>query len=172
MANTYTTYCRQVPLFHGKVIHGITGGANTVSIKRVGMLNTQITSITGVIGQMDLLMLGTTVTWTDPVTVTPIAHDTTDGAPDVVAGSAGSPSTTGTVWSVKRFLWSSTTPSTTTNGYTNEWECMVPMNIVWDTGYQDTNISTIVIHDNEMFCIMSQTGAVGNIDSWVEFTEV
>jgi hypothetical protein len=169
MANTWTLWVQARSWAAGACMAGImNGGTRVLKIRRVGFINNQTVAVTGVITAGELRYY-TSATWT-PTSVTPIAHDSTNGAlSSVSAGYAGTPGGTGPTV-LRRYTWSSDEPKLTT-AQNNEWETLIPLNIIWDAGYGDSNVQPLTLRQNESFIIWNVTGAAGLVDIWIEFTD-
>jgi hypothetical protein len=132
------------------------------------MINNQTVAVTGVITAGEL-RLYTGASWTAPTALTPVAHDSTNSAlSSVTCGHTGTP--VGTPLVLRRYTWSSDEPKLTT-AQNNEWECLIPLNIIWDAGYGDSNVQPLTLNPNEMFIIWNITGAAGLCDFWIEFSD-
>jgi hypothetical protein len=169
MANTWTALAQGVAFAAAKNMLAIlNGGTRILRIRRIGVLNIQTAAVTGVICLLEIRRY-TSGTLSGHTTVTPVAHDTTNSAlATVTIGYAGTLG--GTPTTIRRIIWSSDEPKLTT-AQNNEWECLVPLNIIWDAGYGDANVQPLVLRPNEMLVIYNVSGAAGLLDVWVEFTD-
>jgi hypothetical protein len=170
MADTYTLYVQAKAFVAGGVMAGIlNGGAKVLRIYRLGFINNQTTGVTGVICAGEIRKYTGSGTWTGSTAVTPIAHDTgaSAGLTSVTAGHSGTPG--GTTNVMRRYTWSSDEPAAST-ATSDEWECLIPLNILWDAGYGDANVQPLTLRQNESLIIWNVTGAAGIVDIWVEFT--
>ena len=70
---------------------------------------------------------------------------------------------------MRRILWSSDEPAAAT-ATSDELECFVPLNVVWDAGYGDSDVQKLTLRQNQGWVIWNTTGAAGLVDTWVEFT--
>lgn len=170
MANTWTVYNPGKTFVAGGAMLGIlNAGARKIRIRRVGMINNQTTAVTGVITAGELRIY-TSASWSSPTTLTPVSHDSANSAlSSVTCGHAGTPSGTGPSV-LRRYTWSSDEPKLST-AQNNEWECLIPLNIIWDAGYGDSNVQSLTLNTNELFVIWNITGAAGTCDFWIEFTD-
>jgi hypothetical protein len=110
------------------------------------------------------------MTWTTPTAVAPAAHDSANSAlSTVTAGHSGTPGGSTGV-SIRRIFWSSDEPSIST-ATSDELECFVPLNVVWDAGYGDADVQKLAIRTGESFLTYNTTGAAGLVDTWGEFTD-
>jgi len=170
MTNTWTLYNPGKAFAAGACMLGIlNGGTRHLKIRRIGMINNQTAAVTGVITAGELRFY-TSATWVGPTALTAVAHDSTNSAlSSVTCGHAGTPGGTGpSVF--RRYTWSSDEPKLTT-AQNNEWECLIPLNIIWDAGYGDSNVQPLTLNPGEGFFIWNITGAAGLCDFWIEFTD-
>jgi hypothetical protein len=148
----------------------LNGGSRVIRVARMGMLNNQTGAVTGVICFMELRKYPATMTWTTPTSVSPVAHDSANSAlSSVTHGNSGtlggsSPAV------MRRILWSSDEPSAST-ATSDELECFVPLNVIWDAGYGDTDVQKVAVRQNEGLQLFNTTGAAGAADIWTEFTD-
>lgn len=172
MASTFTLYNQGISFAAGKVMAGIFyEGARVLRVRRIGLLNTQTASVTGVMCQIDIRRYTATATWTTPSSVTAVKHDSTNSAlTSVTTGNSGTPGTSGSTHTFRRVVWSSDEPSLS-SATADEWECLVPLNIIWDAGYADSNVQSLTIRVDEAVNIYNVSGAAGLLDSWMEFTD-
>lgn len=171
MASTWTLLIQGRAFAATTTLAGIiNAGANVLRIRRVGMLNYQTAAVTGVICSGELRHYNTTFSWT-PTAVSPVKHDSGNAAlTSVTCGYGGSPSTSGATDVLRRIIWSSDEPAAST-ATSDEWECLVPLNIIWDAGYGDSNVQPLVVRQNEGFTYYNTAGAAGIVDIWIEFTD-
>lgn len=169
MANSWTALAQGVSFAAGKNMLAIlNGGARVLRIRRIWLLNNQTAAVTGVICFMDLRKY-TGAGLAGSTAVTPVTHDSQNGALDTVTiGYAGTPS--GTSYVLRRLIWSSDEPAFSA-ATSDEWECLVPLNCIWDAGYGDSNVQPLVLRNGEMVCIYNTVGAAGIADLMVEFTD-
>jgi hypothetical protein len=169
VVDTYTLYIQAKAFVAGGVMAGIlNGGAKVLRIYRIGFINNQTTGVSGVICAGEIRKY-TGAGYSGQTSVTPIAHDTgaSAGLTSVTAGHSGTP--TGTPLVMRRYTWSSDEPAAST-ATSDEWECLIPLNIVWDVGYGDSTVQPLTLRQNESLIIWNVTGAVGLLDCWIEFT--
>lgn len=171
MANTWTGYNQGVSFGTNKVMMGLfNAGTRVLRVARAGLLNNQTGAVSGVVCFMELRAYPATFSWTSPTSVTPVAHDTTNSAlSSVTHGNSGTPG--GSSPSVlRRILWSSDEPAVS-SATSDELECFVPLNVIWDAGYGDTDVQKFAVRQNEAFLLFNTSGTVGLVDAWVEFTD-
>ena len=175
MADTWTLLCSGVTFAVNETMSGIWNSSATrlLKIRRIGLINYQTVAAAGVVCQLNIQRLTATSSWppgVDFVAVSALPHDTDNTALDsVTSGYYGDPATTGVTDIVRRLIWSSDEPSLS-SATNDEWECLVPLNIVWDCGYIDTNCQPLVLREDEMVWLKNIAGAAGLLDSWYEFT--
>lgn len=171
MASTWTLLIQAKAFAATTCMMGLlNGGGNVIRARRIGMINYQTGAVTGVICALELRVLRATASWT-PTSVSPVKHDTNNSAlTSVTTGHAGTPSTSGATDVFRRFIWSSDEPAAST-ATSDEWECLVPLNILWDAGYGDANVQPLAIRQNEMIHLYNNSGAAGLVDVWMEFTD-
>lgn len=171
MANTWTLYNQGIAFAANKVMAGIlNGGSRVLRIARMGLLNNQTAGVTGVACLAEVRKYPATMTWTTPTAVTPVAHDSTNSAlSSVTAGNSGTPGGS-TAAVLRRVFWSSDEPAIS-SATSDELECFVPLNVIWDAGYGDAAVQKIAVRQNEGFLLYNTTGAAGLVDCWTEFLD-
>ena len=171
MANSWTLNVQGLVFAASKNMWGIlNGGARVLRVARIGLLNNQTAAVVGVACLMEIRKHPATMTWTTPTAVAPIAHDSANSALSTV--TAGHSGTAGgsTPVSIRRIFWSSDEPSIST-ATSDELECFVPLNVIWDAGYGDVDVQKLTLRTGEGVTIFNTTGAVGLVDIWGEFTD-
>lgn len=172
MAETFTAYYSAVTFAASKNMAAVLNShaSEVLKIRRVGLLNAQTAAVTGVLCQLEMRAYQTgSPGLTAPTAVTPVSHDTANTAPTTaVYGYAGT--IAGTPLTLRRVFWSSDEAaiSTATN---DELETYVPLNIIFDAGYGDSNVQPLTLRQNEMALVFNTTGAAGLLDTWIEFTK-
>jgi hypothetical protein len=172
MANTWTLYNAGISFSAGKTMGGILNenASRVLRIRRVGLLNTQTAGVTGQICRIDFIRHTATATWT-PTSVSPMSHDTNNSAlSSVTAGNSGTLATSGSEHTFRRVIWSSDEPALS-SATADEWECLVPLNIIFDAGYGDDNVQALALREDEAAEINCNSGTAGLLDSWIEFTD-
>lgn len=171
MAQTFTALAQGVTFAAGKVMLALvnTHATEILKVYRAGILNVQTAAVAGVVCQMDVRLYTGAGAWAGGTAVTPVKHDSNNTLPTTYVCSYNStPAGSNSV--LRRVLWSSDEPAA--SGATiDELECLVPMNIVWDCGYGDTNCLPITLRQNEGFVVYNNSGAAGLADFWFEFTK-
>lgn len=139
-------------------------------VYRCWCLNNQGSAVTGVLTAMRINRL-TTGAPSGGSTLTPVAHDTNNAslAAGTTAGTGRTP-TRGSMF--RQFYWSNDEPAV--SGATmDEMEVLVPLGLVWDSGYGDSNVDPITCRQNFGFEVQqSGSSAVGTMDIDYEFTNV
>lgn len=172
MANTQTAYFNGVAFAATKNMAAIlnTHATEKIKIRRIGLLNAQTAAVTGVLCAIELRLYTATATLAAPTAVVPVKHDSTKAAPtSATIGHAGTPGGTPAV--LRRIFWSSD-EATISTGTLDEWETLVPLNIIWDAGYYDPIVEPLVLNQNEMVSVYNVSGAAGLLDVWIEYTVV
>jgi hypothetical protein len=172
MANTQTAYFNGIAFAAAKNMGAVlnTHATEKIKIRRVGLLNAQTAAVTGVLCAIELRLYTATAGLASPTAVVPVKHNSTFAAPaSATIGHAGTPSGTATV--LRRIFWSSDEAAIST-GTLDEWETLVPMNIIWDAGYYDSTgtVEPITLNQNEMISVYNVSGAAGLLDAWIEYT--
>jgi hypothetical protein len=171
MANTQTAYFTGVAFAATKNMAAIlnTHATEKIKILRVGLLNAQTAGVTGVLCAIELRKY-TSGTLAAPTAVVPVKHDSTLAAPlSATIGHAGTIG--GTPVTLRRIFWSSDEAAIST-GTLDEWETLVPLNIIWDAGYYDASVEPLTLNQNEMIMVYNVSGAAGLLDVWIEYTVV
>lgn len=169
MANTQTAYFTGVAFAAAKNMAAVLNGHATqkIKIRRVGLLNAQTAGVTGVLCAIELRKY-TSATLATPTAVVPVKHDSTLALPTTATiGHAGTVG--GTAEVLRRIFWSSDEAAIST-GTLDEWETLVPLNIIWDAGYYAAGPDPLVLNQNEMISVYNVSGAAGLLDTWIEYT--
>jgi len=173
MAQTFTLYSNGIAFAATKVMAGVKNlhATEIIKIRRVGLLNAQTAAVTGVVCSLDYRK-DTNPTWTSPVTTgaTIASHDSTNSAPTSYAyGSAGT-YTAAAALTLRRTIWSSD-EAAASSATSDELECFVPLNILFDAGYGDSNVQPLTLRQNDFAAVYNISGAAGLLDIWTEFTK-
>lgn len=160
-----------------KVMAGIHNGsaARNLRIRRVGIINAQISGVSNVGCLLDVRRYYNAVTWGGgPTAVAPIAHNTGNAALSSCTAGYGGSAVGGTGPNVfRRTYWpteESTGGSTAIN--TSSWCTMVPLGVMFDAGYGDANEQPLVLRNGElMFVYNTPNVSTGLMDIWIEFTD-
>lgn len=170
MADTYTAYFNGIAFAATKNMGAIlnTHATEKLKVYRVGLINAQTAAVTGVLCAIELRLYTATAGLSAPTAVTPVKHDSAQALPAAATiGHAGTPS--GTSALLRRVFWSSDEAAIST-GTLDEWETLIPLNVIWDSGYGDANVKPIVLNEDEMLSVYNVSGAAGLLDVWMEFT--
>lgn len=171
MASTFTAAAIGVTFASNKSMLGLFNGASSgrvLRVYRVWVLNNQTTAVTGVLTNWTLRR---TSAQSGGTTITPTKHDTTSSnLPAQVLTATGGTVTLTSDTALRAWMWSNDEPSAS-SGTSDEFECLVPLNCVWDsTG--DSNIEPIVLREGQGISVHhAGTSAVGIVDVFVEFTD-
>lgn len=172
MAQTFTAYYSGVAFGASKNMGAVLNShaSEILKIRRVGLLNAQTAAVTGVLCQLEMRAYQTgSPGLTAPTAVTPISHDTTNTAPTTATyGHAGT--IAGTALTLRRVFWSSDEAAIST-ATSDELETFVPLNIIFDAGYGDSNVQPLTLRQTQMALVFNTTGAAGLLDTWIEFTK-
>ena len=171
MTDSYTAYFNGITFLAGKAMAGMlnTHASELIKIRRVGVLNAQTAAVTGVLCQMELRFYPATMTYSGSTAVTATKHDSTNAAfAALTIGHNGTPG--GSTGEVLRRIWWSSDEAAISVGTIDEMETNVPLNIIWDAGYGDANVQPLVLRQDQGLVLWNTTGAVGLLDTWIEFT--
>lgn len=170
MAKTYTASAIAAAFGSNKSMLGIFNGAGSgrvIRIYRVWCLNNQTAAVTGVLTTFALRRSSAQSAGT---TIVPVKHDTaSETHPAQILVATGATVTNTADLAMRTWVWSNDEPSAST-GTSDEFECLVPLNCVWDsTG--DANIEPIVLRPGEGIDVRhSGSSAVGVADVFIEYT--
>lgn len=170
MANTWVAYYPAITFGTNKNMAAIlnTSATRLIKIRRVGAINYQLAAVTGTLCLFDF-RLYTTAGISGHTTITPVSYDSSNSAlSGVTAGHAGTPS--GSAKILLRQIWSSDEPAAG-SGVSDEWEIIPAFNYLWTAGYGDTDVQSLALRQNQMFCIYNTVGTAGAVDFWIEFTD-
>jgi hypothetical protein len=98
------------------------------------------------------------------------SHDSTNTAPTTYDQGNSGTFSGGTSTALRRTNWSSDEASVSA-ATMDELECFVPLNIIFDAGYGDTNVQPLTLNQNQMAHVFNVSGAAGLLDVWIEFTK-
>lgn len=171
MAQTYTAGFLAVAFGNNKSMAAILNGAGSgriVRIKRIWILNNQTTGVTGVLTTFALKRSSAQSAGTS---VTPTKHDTASEAlPGTVLVATGATVTQTADVAMRQWVWSNDEPAAGT-GTSDELECLVPLNCVWDSATGDADLEPIVLREDQGIDVRhTGTSVVGVCDIFVEFT--
>jgi hypothetical protein len=172
MAMTFTSYNSGISFAASKVMGGIYNrhASEILKIRRVGLLNGQTAAVTGVLCNLEMRLTTGTPTWTTPVAGVLTSHDSTNTAPTTYDQGNSGTFSGGTSTALRRTNWSSDEAAVSA-ATMDELECFVPLNIIFDAGYGDTNVQPLTLNQNQMAHVFNVSGAAGLLDVWLEFTK-
>lgn len=169
MAQTYTASAIGATFASNKSMLGIFNGSGSgriVRVYRIWTLNNQTTGVTGVLTNWTLRP---TTAQSGGTAITALKHDTnSENIPAQVLIATGGTVTLGT-GTLRQWMWSNDEPAAS-SGTSDEFECLVPLNCVWDsTG--DSNIEPLTLREGQGISVHhAGSSAVGIADVFVEFT--
>lgn len=177
MAATYTAYAAGVThAASNKVylqIFATESNTQIIKIRRIWLINAQAAAVTGVYsGTISLGSFSTAASAGSPVTITPVAHDTTNVAINANITINSGNTTNGTAVNVyKTIPFASDEPTTGTFKIENFYATPSTA-LLWDAGFEDSNIEPLTIPANTAggIAVYGTMTAVGNIDVAIEFT--
>lgn len=154
-----------------------TAVAQTWRIRRIWCMNNQTAAVTGVVPIIQIQSISTACSAGTPTTQTAVPLDTSSAA---IAHDGSTiyiqslNTTTGTVVNTyRRFLFGSDEFAVGTFKMENLYG-MVPLALVWDSGYSDANTVSLTLPASTNGGIMISTAGiasgVGNMDVAIEFT--
>ena len=159
---TFANAKHMASLFNGA------GSGRVLRIFRVWILNNQTAGVTGV---LTTLSLRKTTAQSGGTASTPVKHDSaSSNLPAQVLAATGATVTNASVNDLRKIMWSNDEPAVS-SAVSDELECLVPLNCIWDsTG--DDRIEPITLREGEG-CTLQHTGtsAVGLCDIFIEFTD-
>lgn len=172
MAATYRAVATAVP-FNASArsllkVFNASGSGKVLRIYRIWVLNNQTAAITGVLPSVQIVRITAASGGT---TVTPMKHDPNSAALPAQITAAHSDTSISVDATFRRFLWSSDEPAVSTMTI-DEWETIVPINLVWDSGYNDSTVEPITIRETYGISVYNPgiASAAGTADIIIEFT--
>ena len=171
MAQTYTAVFSGVTFGNNKSMAGIfngVGSGRVLRVKRVWVLNNQTAAVTGVLTTWAMRRSSAQSAGT---AITPVKHDTTsENMPAQVLCATGATVTSVAADNFRTFVWSNDEPAAS-SGTSDEFECLVPFNCVWDAATGDADLEPMVLREGQGID-MRHTGSsvVGVVDLFIEFT--
>lgn len=172
MAATFTAGGIGVTFGNGKHMLSLFNGASSgrvLRVKRIWVLNNQTSGVTGV---LTTWAVRRTSAQSAGTSVTPTKHDTNSSnlVAQVLCATGATVTNTGDV-QLRTFVWSNDEPAAST-GTSDEFECLVPLNCVWDSATGDTDIEPITLREGQGVTVQhSGSSAVGIVDVFIEFTD-
>ena len=171
MAQTYTAAITGATFGNGKSMASLfngTGSGQILRLYRIWVLNNQTAAVTGVLTTFSIRR---TSAQSGGLAVVPVKHDSNSANLDAAIACATGATVTNTASTtdLRRWMWSNDEPSVS-SATSDEFECLVPLNCVWDsTG--DANIEPLVIREGQGISVThTGTTTVGLCDIFLEFT--
>lgn len=171
MAQTYTAGFLAVAFGNNKSMAALLNGAGSgriVRVKRIWVLNNQTAAITGVLTTFALKRSSAQSAGTS---VTPTKHDTaSENMPAQVLVATGATVTQTADVAYRQWVWSNDEPAAS-SGTSDEFECLVPLNCVWDAATGDADLEAIVLREGQGLDVRhTGSSTVGVCDIFIEFT--
>lgn len=174
MAQVYTAYFRQIAFAASKSMAMVQNvdGTKVVKILRIGLINNSFSGGTGQLCSMEVRAYQdvTSCYFQDNAStyyVYPFFHDKSNDYPEkVICATNGI--LTGSANVLRRIFWSSdeTANSASTN---EELEAVIPLNIIFDSAYGDSNIQPLTLRTGEFVSVHNVSGASASVDIYIEF---
>lgn len=173
MAATFTAAFLGVTFGNNKSMAGVFNGSGSgviLRVKRVWILNNQTSAVTGVLTTFSMRR---STAQSSGTSVTPVKHDTSSSnLPAQVLVAHGATVTSATADTLRNWVWSNDEPAASA-GTSDEFECLVPLNCVWDAATGDADIEPLVLREGYGVDIRhSGSSTVGVCDVFIEFTSV
>lgn len=171
MAQTYTAGFLAIAFGNNKSMAAILNGSGSgriIRVKRIWVLNNQTSAVTGVLTTWALKRSSAQSSGTS---VTPTKHDSTsESMPAQVLVATGATVTQTSDVAYRQWVWSNDEPAAS-SGTSDEFECLVPLNCVWDSATGDTDIEAIVLREGQGIDVRhTGSSTVGVCDIFIEFT--
>lgn len=169
MAATYNLAALDVAFAANKCMAGVFNGSGSgvvIRVYRIWMLNNQLTTVTGVLTNVELRKITAATGGTD---IAPTLNDTNSAAlPAQIKAGTNMTVTLGGI--LKRVIWSTDEPAGNASVTLDEMECIVPLGCVWEMGYGDPYSTPLVLREGDGICLYNTGGSVGQCDIFIEFT--
>lgn len=172
MAATFTALFAGVAFGNNKSMAGLLNGSGSgrvLRVKRIWVLNNQTSAVTGVLTTFEVRR---STAQSSGTTVTPVKHDTSSSnlAAQVLCAH-GATVTSAAADAVRKFMWSNDEPAAST-GTSDELECLVPLNCVFDAATGDADLEPLVLREGQGIDVRhTGSSAVGVVDVIIEFTD-
>lgn len=135
-------------------------------VYRVWLANNQVSTVAS--GGMAVIQLLRITAASAGTPIVPKAFDTTATALGTVVAGTNMTVTDSSIF--RRISWSYDEPTVQT-GTNDEFETFQFWSILWDTGYNDSNVEPLVLREGEGVSIKNTTTLTANfIDCFIEFT--
>jgi hypothetical protein len=148
------------------LLNGVGSGV-VAKVWRVLLLNSSLTTVTGVIAAISLRPLSGLSAGT---AVTAIKHDSNNAnvPAQVVCSRGGTATEVGTT--LRRIAWSTDEPAVS-SATSDELQNLVPLNYIWDAGYGDANVQPLTLREGEGISVKCETSTTaGYLDVAFEVT--
>lgn len=151
-------------------VFNASGSGVVLRVYRVWVLNNQTVAVTGIIAPMSLVRLSTV--GSGGTAVTCIKHDTNSTALPAQVTAAYGDTTPGTVDATFRRAQFSTDEALVGTLTNNQLQSFMPLNLFWDSGYNDSNVEPIVLREGFGISVYTPgiASAAGIVDVCIEFT--
>lgn len=168
MAQTYTLAATAVTMANNKSLIAVfndTGSGRIVRLYRAWILNNQHIAIAGSITMLELRRI---TTRSAGVTITPLKHNSSsENFPSQVTAATNSTVTTSDLFI--RAGFSTDEPASATLSI-DEIQLMPALNVIWDVGYNDSNIEPIVCREGQGVSLQNVGATTGQVDVFFEIT--
>lgn len=160
---TFGNAKHMLSLFNGS------GSSRVLRVKRVWVLNNQTTAVTGVLTTFSLRKTSAQSAGT---AIAPTKHDSaSSNLPAQILCATGSTVTNTSELPFRNWMWSNDEPAAS-SGTNDEFQCLVPLNCIFDAATGDTDIEPIVLRQGEGLTVQhTGASAVGVCDIFIEFTD-
>lgn len=171
MAQTYTLSGQAVAFGNAKhmlsIFNGV-GSGRIVRVYKVIVLNNQTAAVTGVLTTFGLRRTSAQSAGTS---ITPTKHDSaSESMPAQVLTASGATVTNTADVQYRTWVWSNDEPAAS-SGTSDEFECLVPLNIVWDSSTGAGTLEPIVLREGQGLTVQhSGSSVVGVVDIFIEYT--
>lgn len=170
MADTWVAVYQGVAFAANKymaVAFNASGSGRFIHVARVWRLNNQTAAVTGTLGFMEWRRI---TAQTAGTAVTPVALDTNNAALPGQFSFNHNASAVTDAGVMMPMVWNSDEPALAT-GTWDEWETIVPLNLIWDTGLDNTNLQTLNLREGQGGTIKAGAAlTAGLLDTVIEFT--
>lgn len=168
MADTWRVLFQDVTFAAPKIMAAIcNNGTNIIKVRRVGFINARTTTVSGVIAKGEIRRY-TAASLSGGSAGTPIAYDTTNASLSSVTVSSNS-TPSGSYINIANYIWSTDEPAVS-GGTIDIAETFTNFGIQIDYGYGDSSVQPITLRQDQSIVLYNTTGAAGQVDIWIEFT--
>jgi hypothetical protein len=172
MAATFTLAGVGVAFGNAKHMLSLFNGAGSgrvLRVKRIWVLNNQVAGVTGV---LTTWAVRRTSAQSAGTSIAPTKHDTASSnlPAQVLAATGATVTNTGDV-QVRTFVWSNDEPAAS-SGTNDEFQCLIPLNCVFDAATGDTDIEPLTLREGQGLTVQhTGSSTVGVADIFIEFTD-